>query len=99
MIRQGETLKISILYPQFPLIHFIFSLLVILAVQIFLTKILYQSLTKTFFYRNSELKKTKVLLLAPAGRASINIDGTTIHTALQISVDYFGENLSNLNIK
>ena len=86
MIRQGETLKISILYPQFPLIHFIFSLLVILAVQI-------------FFYRNSELKKTKVLLLAPAGRASINIDGTTIHTALQISVDYFGENLSNLNIK
>ena len=65
----------------------------------FLTKVLSQSLTKTFSYRNSGLEKPKVLLLAPTGVASINIDGTTIHTALQIPVGYFGKNLPSLNDK
>ena len=47
----------------------------------FLTKILYQYLTKTFSYRNSSLDKRKVLLLSPTGVAAVNIDGTTIHSA------------------
>ena len=40
---------------------------------------------KTFSYRNSELEKPKVLLLAPTGVAAINVDGA-IHSALHIPV-------------
>ena len=42
--------------------------------------------TKTFSYKNSELEKPKVLLLAPTGVAALNIDGTTINFALHILV-------------
>ena len=41
----------------------------------FLTKILYQSLTKLFFYRNSSFDKPKYLLLSPTDVAARNIDG------------------------
>ena len=65
----------------------------------FLTKILYHSLAKTFSYRNSELEKPKVLLLAPTGVAAINIYRTTIHSALHIPVGTFKKHLLALNDK
>ena len=65
----------------------------------FLMKVLYQSLTKTLSYGNISLDKPKVLLMAPTGVAAINIDGTTIHTALNIPVGSFGKNLSPLSDK
>ena len=65
----------------------------------FLTKILYQSLTKTCSCRNPELEKPKVLLLAPTGATAINIDVTTIHPALHIPVGYFKNHLPALNGK
>ena len=65
----------------------------------FLTKILYQSLTKTFPYRNFSLDKPKVLLLAPTGVAAVNIDGTTIHSSLHIPVGYFRKNIPGLSDK
>ena len=43
--------------------------------------------------------KPKVLLLAPTGVAAVNIDGTTIHSALHIPVGYFGRNLPGLSNK
>ena len=43
--------------------------------------------------------KPKVLLLAPADVAAINIDGTTIHTGLGIPVGYFGKNMTRLTDK
>ena len=61
----------------------------------FLMKLLYHSLTKTFACANVE--KPKVLLMAPTGVAAINIDGTTIHTALNIPIGNFGKNLPPLN--
>ena len=65
----------------------------------FLTKILYQYLTKTFSYRNSSLDKPKVLDVAPTGVAAVNIDETAIHSALHIPVGYFGRNLPGLSDK
>ena len=65
----------------------------------FLTKLLHQSLSKTFSYRNSELEKAKVLLLSPAGVAAINIVGITIHTDLNIPVGCFGKHLPPLSDK
>ena len=47
-----------------------------------LVKTIYHSLTKTFSYRANSLDKPKVLLIAPTGVAAININGTTMHTAL-----------------
>ena len=63
----------------------------------FLMKVLYQSLTKTLSYGNVSLDKPKVLLMAPTGVAAINIDGTTIHTALNIPVGSFSKNLPPLS--
>ena len=65
----------------------------------FLMKVLYQSLTKTLSYGNISLDKPKVLLMVPTGVAAINIDGTTIHTALHIPVGSFGKNLPPLSDK
>ena len=65
----------------------------------FLMKVIHQALTKTLFYGNSSVDKTKVLLMAPTGVAAINIDGTTIHTALNIPVGHFGKTLPPLNDK
>ena len=65
----------------------------------FLMKVLYQSLTKTLSYGNMSVDKPKVLLMAPTGVAAINIDGTTIHTALNIPIGSFGKNLPPLGDK
>ena len=45
------------------------------------------------------MDKPKVLLVAPTGVSAVNIDGTTIHTALGIPVGRYGENLPRLNDK
>lgn len=65
----------------------------------FFTKSLYQSLTTTFSYRNSSLDKPNILLLALTAVAAVNIDGTTIHSALHTPVGYFGRNLPDLRDK
>ena len=58
----------------------------------FQVKVLYQSFTKILSYGNVSLDKSKVLLMTPTGVAAINIDGTTIHTALNIPTSRFGKN-------
>ena len=65
----------------------------------FLMKVLHQSLTKILSYGNVSLDKPKVLLMAPTGVAAINIDGTTIHTALNIPINHSGKKLSPLSNK
>ena len=37
--------------------------------------------------------------MAPTGVATINIDGTAIHTALNIPVGYFGKSVPSLSDK
>ena len=58
---------------------------------------------KTFSYWNSNAEKPQVLSLTPTVYTywivSINIDNTTIHSALQVPVNYFQENLPSLNNK
>ena len=65
----------------------------------FLREVLYQSLFKTFSFRNSELEKTRVVLLVPTVVAPINIVGTTIHTGLNVPVGCFGKHLPPLSDK
>ena len=65
----------------------------------FLMKVLYQSFTKILSYGNISLDKPKVLLMASAGVATINIDGTTKDTALNIPTNQFGKNLAPLKNK
>ena len=57
----------------------------------FLMKVFYQSLTKTLSYGNVSVDKPKVLQMAPTGVAPVNIDSTTIHTALNIPTGSFGK--------
>ena len=94
MIGQEDKLKINILYP----LH-VFITGNAAYCKCFLTKVLYQSLTKTFSNINSEPEKPKVLLLVPTAVGSINIDDTTIHTAFHIPAGYFGKNLPIFNDK
>ena len=47
-----------------------------------------------FFYIKVAVQKNQVILLAPTGVAAININGTTIHTALGINV---GTKMFSLN--
>ena len=63
----------------------------------YLIKSIYHSLTKTLSYRAMSLEKSKVLLVAPTGVAAVNIDGTTIHIALGLSVGHFGKDIPRLN--
>ena len=49
-----------------------------------LIKTIYHSMTKLFLYHIGNPDKVRVLLLAPTGVAAINIDGTTIHSGLNI---------------
>ena len=65
----------------------------------FLMKVLHQSLTKILSYGNVSLDKPKVLFMAPTGVAAINIDGTTIHNALNIPINQFGKKISPLSDK
>ena len=63
----------------------------------FSMKVMYQSLTKILSYRNVSVDKPKVLLMVPAGVAAVNIDGGTIHTALNIPTGHFGKNLPSFS--
>ena len=66
--------------------------------KIILTNILHHS-HKNFSIRNTELIKQKVLLLAPTGVATMNIDGTTIHFAPHTIAGNVGKHLPALNNK
>ena len=62
-----------------------------------LTKVLFQLLTKNFLYQNLKLDKPKVAcsyLLA-----SVNIDGTAIHTGLGTAIGNFGSRLPSFSDK
>ena len=45
-------------------------------------KTIYQSVSKLLLYRGERLDKPRVLLLVPTGVSSININDTTLHSAL-----------------
>ena len=62
-------------------------------------KVIYQSLTKALSYGGVVIEKPKVLLMAPAGVAAIQVDGTTIHIASGIPVGHFGTKLPPLHDK
>ena len=47
---------------------------------------LFQLFIKLLMYKGGHPEKPRILLLAPTGLATINIDGTKIHTALGIPV-------------
>ena len=64
-----------------------------------LIKTIYNSLLKLFSFRATTLEKPKVLLIAPTGVAAVNIDGTTIHTALGLPCKKCGINLPRLSDK
>ena len=49
-----------------------------------LIKTIHMSLTKVLMCKGGNLEKPRILLPAPTGVASININGTTIHTGLGI---------------
>jgi len=49
---------------------------------------MYSALNKLLCH-HGDISKAKVMLLAPTGVASINIDGTTIHTGLGIPCSNF----------
>ena len=51
-----------------------------------LIKTIYLLLSKVLIYKGGELEKPRILLLAQTGAAAININGTTIHSGLQIYV-------------
>ena len=51
-----------------------------------LIKTIYMSINKVLMYKGGNPEKPRILLLAPTGVAAVNIDGTTIHTALGINV-------------
>ena len=53
-------------------------------------KVIYKSPTKTLSSGHVIIEKPKVLLVAPTSVAAIQVDGTTMHTALQIPVGHFG---------
>ena len=49
-----------------------------------LIKTIYHSITKLLLFHGGNPDKIRVLVLAPTGVAAINIDGTTIHSGLNI---------------
>ena len=61
--------------------------------KLFLTKLMYQALTKTLLYQSSSVEKPKVLLMATTSVAAVNIKNTALHFALNITVGCFGKNL------
>ncbi|XP_057292445.1 uncharacterized protein LOC130621150 [Hydractinia symbiolongicarpus] len=61
-----------------------------------LIKTISASVSKTLCYRSSCIEKPNLLLLAPTGVAAVNINGTTIHSALGISVESRGLTLHKL---
>ncbi len=61
-----------------------------------LTKSIYHTTKKTFRHGITNPEKLTILLMAPAGVAAINIDGTTIHTALAIPKES-GDNIKPMS--
>ena len=59
-----------------------------------LAKTIHMSIIKVLLHKGSSPEKLRVLLLAPTRVAVININGTTIHTALRINV---GTKMLSLN--
>ena len=51
-----------------------------------LIKTIYMSINKVLMYKGGNPEKPRILLLAPTGVATVNINRTTIHTALGIDV-------------
>ena len=49
-----------------------------------LVKTIYQAVSKLLQYHDTSSEKPRVLILAPTGVASINVNGTTIHSALNL---------------
>ena len=45
-------------------------------------------LQKSLTYGSKDIGKESLLMLAPTGVAAVNVDGSTIHSALGISVDF-----------
>ena len=64
-----------------------------------LIKTLSASVSKTLAYGSSCIEKPNVLLIAPTGVAAVNINGTNIHSALEIPVDARGLNIPKLSDK
>ena len=65
----------------------------------FLMKVIYQAITKTLSYKDPTLDKPKILILAPTEAAALNVDGTTIHSALQMLVGNFGKKFPQVRDK
>ena len=57
------------------------------------------SVTKTLSYRTKDPEKPRMMRLAPTGVAAINIEGTTIHSALGIPVGRYGNTIPKLSDK
>ena len=55
----------------------------------FLMKVIYQSLKKTLSCGDVVMEKPEVLLMVLTGVAAIQVDGTTIQTALGIPAGHF----------
>ena len=53
-----------------------------------LIKTIFMSISKLLSFKGGDPEKPRILILAPTGVAAINIDGTTIHTALGINVGH-----------
>ena len=49
-----------------------------------LVKTIHQAVSKLLQYHGTSPEKPRVLILAPTGVASINVNGTTIHSALNL---------------
>ena len=62
-----------------------------------LMKTIYHSVNKLFLYQSENPDKPIVLVLAPAGVAAININGTIIHSGLKIPCQGKLMPLSNQN--
>ena len=48
-------------------------------------KTFFQALTKTLLYHSNNPEKVRVLLSGPTGISAVNINGTTIHSGLEIT--------------
>ena len=53
-----------------------------------LIKTIFISISKLLSFKGGDPEEPRILILAPTGVAAINIDGTTIHTALGINVGH-----------
>ena len=60
--------------------HLIYSFQEIDVWKSFLIKTIFDSLTKLLFYRSGDPNKPIVLMPSPTGVATVNINGTTIHS-------------------